>query len=332
MLLRTTSIPTPRPEMRVTRSAVEKPGSRGLDPVVDRVAHEMNERVLDRLDDRLVELGLAALHRDADLLAAGDCEVAHDARQLPPEPADRLHAGLRHALLQRGGDRVEPLGGRGERGLGARAADLEELVAGEHELADEVHQPIEQPHVDADRGIDGRPIAAGRVIGRRGRWRRRGGRRRGRRLCGTQACQPAEQCRVIGVAVGAGRLDASQHRPHRVDQLEQARRDLGRERKRAVAETAEQAFARVRDRLEPAEAEEAAGALDRVDRAEHAPKGLPRAGILLERHEVAVELVEVLAALDQELPDDIGHVARIAHAVGKPSRPLRMYRPPGGAA
>ncbi len=74
--------------------------SGSLDAVVDGVAHHVGERVLDRLDDRLVELGLLALGLHPDLLAAGGGEVAHDSGELRPHRADRLHAGLHDALLQ----------------------------------------------------------------------------------------------------------------------------------------------------------------------------------------------------------------------------------------
>ena len=54
---------------------------RFFDAVVHRVAHDVRERVLDRLDDRLVEFGLLALHFQAHFLAAGDGQVAHHARK-----------------------------------------------------------------------------------------------------------------------------------------------------------------------------------------------------------------------------------------------------------
>ena len=45
-------------------------------------------------------------------------------------------------------------------------------------------------------------------------------------------------------------------------------------------------------------------ALDRVDRAEDAADGVSGLGIALQDHQVPVELVEVLVALEQELADD----------------------------
>jgi restriction endonuclease Mrr len=49
-----------------------------------------------------------------------------------------------------------------------------------------------------------------------------------------------------------------------------------------------------------------------VDRPEHATEHLARAGLTLQRDQVAVELIEVLVTLDEEFFDDL--VVRIAHA------------------
>ena len=38
-------------------------------------------------------------------------------------------------------------------GVVARWRVLQDLVAGQHQLADEVHQLVEQPHVDADAAV-----------------------------------------------------------------------------------------------------------------------------------------------------------------------------------
>ena len=83
------------------------PHLRRLDAVVAGVADQVGQRVLDRLEDRLVELGVLALHVDADLLAARVRQVAHDAGDLGPDVVDGLHARLHDALLQLTGDEVE---------------------------------------------------------------------------------------------------------------------------------------------------------------------------------------------------------------------------------
>ena len=88
-------------------------------------------------------------------------QVADDARELAPDVADRLHPGLHHPLLQLGGDQVEPLR-RSPRNPASslRGGELEDLVAGEHQLADEVHQLVEQADVDPDVGAGYVVVAA----------------------------------------------------------------------------------------------------------------------------------------------------------------------------
>ena len=64
----------------------------------------------------------------------------------------------------------------------------------------------------------------------------------------------------------------------------------------------EEVLAAVGDRPELGEPEESGRPLDRVDGAEDARQPLGVAGILLQRDEVPVELVEILGRLDEELP------------------------------
>ena len=68
--------------------------------------------------------------------------------KLAPDVADGLHAGLHHLFLQLGGDEVHALGDRLKAGVFHRARDLQQLVARQHQLADQGHQLIQ--HVDAD--------------------------------------------------------------------------------------------------------------------------------------------------------------------------------------
>ena len=69
----------------------------------------MGQRVLDHFEHLAVELGLGAAHLELDLLVEFGGEIAHDARQLLPGIADRLHARFHHPFLQLGGDVGEPL-------------------------------------------------------------------------------------------------------------------------------------------------------------------------------------------------------------------------------
>ena len=78
-------------------------------------------------------------------------EVAHDARQLLPGIADRLHPRLHDAFLQLGGDVGEPLQRHLELGVLVAAGDLQQLVAGQHQLRDHGHQVFQRIDIDADR-------------------------------------------------------------------------------------------------------------------------------------------------------------------------------------
>ena len=78
-------------------------------------------------------------------------QIAHDARQLLPGVADRLHAGLHHPVLQLGGDGGQPLQRHLELGVLVAAADLQQLIAGQHQLRDHRHQVFEGVDIDPDR-------------------------------------------------------------------------------------------------------------------------------------------------------------------------------------
>ena len=121
-----------------------------LDAVVDRVAHEVGERVLDRLQERAVQLGLLALHRQLDLLVEHLAEVADHPGQLRPELVDRLHPGLHDPFLQLARDEIEPLGGAGQRGVVRLRGAAHQLVAHQDQLADQVHQRVEPVEVHPD--------------------------------------------------------------------------------------------------------------------------------------------------------------------------------------
>ena len=82
-----------------------------FDAMIHGIPHQVGQRILDGLDQRLVQFGLLALHLHPHLLAAVQGEVAHGTRKLAPDVADRLHSGLHHPFLQLGRDQVEPLAG-----------------------------------------------------------------------------------------------------------------------------------------------------------------------------------------------------------------------------
>jgi len=118
--------------------------------VVHGISNDVGQRILDRLDDGAIEVRLLADHLEPDLLAEGHGKVADDPRELAPDVADGLHAGLHDPFLQLRGQQVQPLRRPEKRRFLALACELKDLVAGQDELADEVHQLVEQPDVDAD--------------------------------------------------------------------------------------------------------------------------------------------------------------------------------------
>ncbi len=128
---------------------------RKFDAVIDRVANDVSQRVANRLDEGLVELGLFTLHLDADLLAACEGEVAHDSGKFVPDVADGLHPGLHDPFLQFRGDQIQALRGAEEAGFLLAQRELQNLIADQHQLADQVHHLVEQVDVDPDAALGG---------------------------------------------------------------------------------------------------------------------------------------------------------------------------------
>ena len=72
-----------------------------LEPVVERVAHQVDERVAEGVDDGAVELGVAAGQDEVDLLADLGGQVAHEAREAHEDGVDLDHPHLHDHRLQR---------------------------------------------------------------------------------------------------------------------------------------------------------------------------------------------------------------------------------------
>jgi hypothetical protein len=70
-----------------------------LQAVVAAVAHHVRQRILDQLQHLAVQLGVSAKHGELDLLVHFAGQIPHQARQLVPRVADRLHPRLHHAFL-----------------------------------------------------------------------------------------------------------------------------------------------------------------------------------------------------------------------------------------
>ena len=158
----TAFVPGGEPDRPSLGLAGGAPLGRHLEAVVGRVADHVDQRILDEIEHLAVELGLGALHLELDRLAKLGGQVAHDPRQLLPRIADRLHARLHDAFLQLGGDVGEALQRRLEFGILVPAADVEQLIAREHQLRDHGHQMFERVDMHADRLV--RDLAVGALF------------------------------------------------------------------------------------------------------------------------------------------------------------------------
>ena len=148
------------------------------------------------------------------------------------------------------------------------------------------------------------------------------------RLVGQQALDAGDGLGDVDVPLAAGRLDGAQQVTDAVDDGQQHVGRRAVHRAPAVAQLRQEVLAGVRQAFQTIEREEAARALDRVDRAEHAAQQPAVARRALERDEVAVELVEVLVTLDEELADD---VVDVLHA-GPPGAATPRGSSPGLSA
>ena len=342
-----------------------------LQAVIGGIAHHMGERVLDQVEHLAVELGLGAVHLELDLLAELGRQVAHDARQLLPGVADRLHARLHDAFLQLGGDVGEPLQRHLEFGVLVPAHDLEELVAGEHQLGDHGHQVFERIDVDADRlvgdlasasssssplGIFGRGRGLRLVPAPRHRARRfaeralelverdfartkrplqrlrtsvpasvRPAPAAARGTCCAICSSSTDQVGVVAFRLALVRFELAEHVLDAVDGEQDQRDGLAGDR-HAVAELAHQGFGGVRQRFQPRQAEEAAGALDGVDEAEDVVENLGVVRLLLETHELDVDHVEAFVRLGQELPQQVVHRSSLCSGERWPPDQFRPSR------
>ena len=132
-------------------------------------------------------------------------------------------------------------------------------------------------------------------------------------------------------ALAAAGLDRGEQGADAVDHLQQHARAGRGQLQLAVPQPGEHVLPDVRDLLEPVEGQEAAGALDGVDRPEDAGQPLAGVGVLLEGDQVGVQLVEVLVTLDQELLDDVVQTVHACCLLSHVASGLRN-RPVGSSA
>ncbi len=125
--------------------------ARQFQPVIGGVPHDMRQRIADHFQNLAVELGLGAEHFEFDFFFQVLREIAHDARQLRPGVADRLHSRLDDAFLQFGGDVGKPLQRRLEFAVLGMAHDFEQLVTRQHQFRNHRHQTLKRFHLHAER-------------------------------------------------------------------------------------------------------------------------------------------------------------------------------------
>ena len=132
---------------------------RRLDPVADRVAEQVDERLGEAFEDRAVELGLGAHHDELDLLAGLGGEVAHRARQRRDDRGERQRAHPdRRALevVEQALAAVELVGDDAVAAVAVRAELVLEPAAVQDGLADEIEQRVDLLGGHADRAALGR--------------------------------------------------------------------------------------------------------------------------------------------------------------------------------
>ena len=316
-----------------------------LDAVIERVAHRVGQRILDGLKQALVQFGVLAFHLQAHPAAQRLREVAHHARHLGKDVRDRLHARLHHRLRAgrpspcRGGAKACVM-------LGSADGGLQHLVAGEHQFADQIHHPVEQGDVDAQRAFGGR---AGRGCGRRRRglaWRwqrawlarsRSAGRLEASRMSSQSGAgrlrEAARPCRALtcararrSVAASASlRAARSTPRPSPSPSLASASMVFRIERSPSSScsspvitcpsaaslpsrKQPQQVLAGMRQLLQPLESQKARGSLDRVHGAKDLRQQVRVAGPRLQIGQAPLHPVQAFLALDQELPRQFVHL------------------------
>ncbi|EXI76714.1 MAG: hypothetical protein AW07_00113 [Candidatus Accumulibacter sp. SK-11] len=138
-----------------------------LDAMIDGIAYQMDQRVGQILDHRLVDLGLFTNQSQFDILAQLPGQVARDARILLEQAANRLHARLHDRVLQVRNEQVELADGLIERLQRLRIRTPGENVRpqagqpvlGEADFPRQVEYLIEPRRVHTDgRFARGRPL------------------------------------------------------------------------------------------------------------------------------------------------------------------------------
>ena len=323
-----------------------------LDAVIERVSYRVGERVLDGLEQTLVQLRVLAFDLQPHAAAKRLRQIADDARHLGKNIRYRLHSSFHHALAQVGRDHIQAA--RKQRHPGIGRGGLQDLIACKHQFAHQVHHPVEQRHIDTQRTLgSGSPRARTNLVafglhrshgsGRCGLCGFLGNRLKHRRLralglCGKnergsgaspgmgrmfcprlrrnlQLFQPADQAGILALAFVAIRLDCLEDGAQPVEQVQQARDNRTVRGQLALAQLTQQVFSGVGQRFQPLEPQESGGSLDGMHRTEDLSNQSRILGPLLQIGQTALHAVQSFLALDQEFPRQLIHRA---HSSARP--------------
>ncbi len=144
-------------------------------------------------------------------------------------------------------------------------------------------------------------------LGFRGRRRLRRSSNRSRAAFG-DVIEALDQRGVVALGLAAVGLEIAHDRPDAVEALEHGGDGFGAGDQLAVAQLAEDVLAGVSHRFEARQAEEAAGALHRVDQTEDVSEQLHVVRVAFELDQLDVEDSKVLGGFRQELTQQIIHV------------------------
>ena len=124
---------------------------RRFNAVVGAIAHQMGQRIADKLDQLPIELGVGALGDEVDLFIQIIGQIADHARQIGEDALDRLHARPHHRVLKVRRHGGQALQWRFEQFVTLMPRQLDQLVARQHQLRDELHDAFEHIEIYAYR-------------------------------------------------------------------------------------------------------------------------------------------------------------------------------------
>ena len=263
-----------------------------LQPVVDRVADDVDQRIAHHLDHLAVQLDIRAVDLQRDRLAQFARGIAHHPRQRGEQRLDLLHAGAGDGVAHLGDGQRQAF----QRGLHARidhfvAQPARQFVARQHHVGHAAHHPVEQIDVQADAA---RRRARDQVRDRRGGGGRILRQRGDQQVLGRIVQRHARVDRLDDLA------DAVDDRQHRADQ-----RGVGDAQ--AVAHRGQHVLRGMAEAQQARQIEKAAAALHGVDEAEDRiePRAVRRHR--LPRHDLARQRRKRLAGFGDEFLKQIVH-------------------------